>query len=315
MEKPRLGISACLLGQLVRYDGQHKLDRFLTDTLGKFVEYVPVCPEVECGLPVPREAMRLVGNPSSPSLVTQRTGRDLTEQMLSWADCRVRDLEKERLCGYIFKSRSPSSGMQQVKVYSAKGAVIGRASGLFAKAFMQHFPLLPAEDEGRLHDPDIRENFMERIFALNRYREALKPRPALRRLTEFHASHKLLIMSHNQETVRKMGRLLAGASRTTLAEVGREYERLLLAALTRHATVAKHCNVLHHMLGYFKKDISGAEKEEMLDVIDRYRNELVPLIVPVTLLSHYARKYGVTYLQEQVYLNPHPFELKLRNHA
>lgn len=315
-DRIRLGISRCLLGDKVRYDGQHKLDPFLVNTLGPYVEYVPVCPEVECGFGVPREAMRLVGDPAAPRLVTIKTGRDLTEPMLAWARRRVAELEGENLRGFIFKSRSPSSGMERVKVYGEHGAVVGRAPGLFARAFMERFPLLPAEEEGRLQDPALRENFIERIFTLERFAAAAAgERPGLAALMTFHAAHKLLIMAHSPEACRRLGALLAGGKRTDAAALAARYRDGLLEALRLHATAKKHVNVLQHMLGYFKAQLTADEKQELLEVVERYRQELVPLVVPVTLVAHYVRKYGVAYLRDQVYLNPHPLELKLRNHA
>lgn len=316
MANLRLGISACLLGHAVRYDGQHKRDPFLTDTLGRFVDYVPVCPEVECGLPVPREAMRLVGDPANPRLMTQRTHVDLTEKMRKWAHCRLRELHKENLCGFIFKSRSPSSGLDRVKVYNVRGGMAGRSRGLFAAAFIEEFPLLPVEDEGRLNDPRLRENFVERIFTMQRYREAATGTRSVRRLSDFHASHKYLLMAHSDTGARQMGRLLAGkVPRADIARVAAEYEALLLKTMAILPTNRKHVNVLMHMMGYLKKLVGPDEKQELLDVIEQYRQELIPLIVPVTLLKHYVRKYQVPYLLDQVYLTPHPAELKLRNHA
>jgi uncharacterized protein YbbK (DUF523 family) len=193
--KIRLGISACLLGKAVRYDGGHKLDRYLTETLGKYVEYVPVCPEVECGMPVPREPMHLEGDPESPRLVTIKAKIDKTGQMAGWAEKRVIELEKEGLMGFIFKSDSPSSGMERVKVYNDKNMAVRQGVGIFARRFMEHFPLLPVEEEGRLHDPAIRENFIERVFALARWREFLAWNRSLGALVEFHTKHKMLISS------------------------------------------------------------------------------------------------------------------------
>jgi len=313
--KLRLGVSKCLMGENVRYDGQHKLDRFITETLGRHVEFVPVCPEVECGLPVPREAMRLVGNTSAPRLMTQRTGIDLTDRMMSWACKRVVELEKEDLVGFIFKSKSPSSGMERVKVYNGRGGLSGRAPGMFAKEFMAHFPLLPVEDDGRLHDPDLRENFIERIFTLQRYREAARPKPLAKNLMKFHETHKLLIQSHSVEKSREMGVLLAKAGKKGAASACAEYERMLLEALKLKATPRKNTNILEHMLGHFKKLLTKDEKAELMEVIRQYHDGLMPLIVPVTLFRHYVRKYDVPWLKGQYYLNPHPLELKLRNHS
>ncbi len=314
-EKPRLGISTCLLGERVRYDGGHKRDRFLTDTFGKFVEWVPVCPEVECGLPIPRESMHLEGDPDAPRLVTSRTGIDLTKQMRDWAAKRVRELETENLSGFIFKANSPSSGMERVKVFDEKGMPHKVGSGLFARAFMDHFPLLPVEEEGRLHDPLLRENFIESVFCLKRYRDAARGRRSARALIDFHAAHKLQIMAHSPAVLKEMGRLVARQKELGRNELFDRYEELLTKALRLKATPGKNANVLQHALGYFKKELTADEKLEALEIIESYRNEVVPLVVPVTLISHYARKYEPEYLARQTFLDPHPGELKLRNHA
>jgi len=311
----RLGISTCLLGQKVRYDGGHKLDRFLTDTLGQYVEYVPVCPEVECGFGIPREALRLVGNPESPRLVTSRTHQDYTERMMQWAKRRVIELEREELCGFIFKGNSPSSGMERVKVYGEKGMPVKKGRGIFAHIFMEHFPLIPVEDEGRLHDPRLRENFVERIFALRRWREALSKKGTMADLVEFHTQHKLLILSHSEKHHRTMGKLVAAGKEMPIKELYARYEALLMEALRLKTTPKKNSNVLMHMMGYFKKQLTSDEKEELLEIIHQYRDGYIPLIVPTTLINHYVRKYSQPYLSRQIYLRPHPIELQLRNHV
>jgi len=313
--KIRLGISSCLLGNMVRYDGGHKLDEFLVRTLGAYVEYVPVCPEVECGMSVPREALRLVGDPSAPRLITVKTNKDYTGQMTDWASRRVRELESEDLCGFIFKSRSPSSGMERVKVYVDEGMPTHSGIGMFARAFIEHFPLLPVEEEGRLNDPVLRENFIERIFVLQRLRKTMQERKTAGGLVEFHTRHKLLIMAHSTKHYQLMGKLVAQAKAAGIAQTFEAYHGLLMEALALKATVKKHTNVLQHMMGYFKNDLPADEKQELLEIIDSYRRELVPLVVPVTLINHYVRKYGQTYLRDQYYLSPHPIELKLRNHV
>jgi len=311
----RLGISTCLLGEQVRYDGGHKLDRFLTDTLGRYVEYVPVCPEVECGFGIPRESLRLVGKPNAPRLVTSKSKEDHTERMLTWARRRVGELGKEDLCGFIFKSNSPSSGMERVKVYNEKGMPVKKGIGIFARAFMDHFPLVPIEEEGRLHDPKLRENFIERIFAFRRWRGLLGQPKARGSLVAFHTRHKLLILSHSPKHYQAMGRLVAGAKGTPITEVYKTYQELLMESLKLKATVKKNTNVLQHMMGYFKKQLSSDEKQELLEIIDQYGQQYTPLIVPITLMNHYVRKYDQPYLKEQYYLNPHPVELQLRNHV
>lgn len=203
-EKIRIGVSSCLLGNAVRYDGGHQHDPFLTETLGRFFEFVPVCPEVECGLGVPRETLRLVGDPAQPRLMTTRTGIDHTERMLAWAVRRVRELEGEDLHGFIFKSRSPSSGMERVKVYMDGKRAEKKGVGMFARAFMDHFPLLPVEEDGRLHDILLRENFIERLFVYKRWRDLLQTRKTAGGLVDFHTAHKLLILSHSEEHYRKI---------------------------------------------------------------------------------------------------------------
>lgn len=313
--KIRLGVSSCLLGEKVRYDGGHQLDRFLTDTLSRFVEYVPVCPEVEVGLPTPRETLRLVGEPEAQRLVFSKSGEDITERMTDWAKKRVAELEKEELCGFIFKSKSPSSGMERVKLYDRNGVPNKQGVGLFAKAFMEHFPLVPVEEDGRLHDPRLRENFIEIIFVLNRWRDALKGGMTRGKLVNFHTCHKLLLLSHSTEIYRQMGKLVAGTSEMKDKELFENYLALLVKGIRLRTTVAKHVNVLQHVLGYFKKQLSADEKQEVLGLIDNYRSRQLPLIVPITLLNHFVRKYDQDYLKQQVYLNPHPLELQLRNHV
>ena len=314
-EKICLGVSSCLLGEKVRFDGGHKLDRFLTDTLGRFVKYVPVCPEVEMGLPTPRETLRLVGEPVAQRLVFSKSGEDITERMKVWAKERVVALEKEKLCGFIFKSKSPSSGMERVKLYDRNGVPNKQGVGLFAQVFMEHFPLLPVEEDGRLHDPHLRENFIETIFVLKRWRETLAGGMTRGMLVEFHTRHKLLILSHSTEIYREMGKLVAGAKAMKAQALYESYLALLVKCIRLKTTVPKHVNVLQHVLGYFKQQLSADEKQEVLSIIDNYRSQQIPLIVPVTLLNHFVRKYDQPYLRQQVYLNPHPLELQLRNHV
>lgn len=287
-EKIRLGISECLLGREVRYDGGHKWDRFLTDTLGQYVEYVPVCPEVECGLGIPREAMRLVGNVDHPRLVTIRSGVDLTDRMLSWVSKRVLELEKEDLCGFIFKSDSPSSGIERVKVYNEKGMPEKKGVGLFARAFMDRFPLIPVEEEGRLHDPKLRENFIESIFTLKRWSEVRKESMSRGHLVDFHTEHKLLVLSHSPKHQSMMGKLVGESKSLKTEALYEQYEELLLGALKLKTTMKKNANVIQHMMGYFKEQLSKDEKQELLEMIETYRKGYVPLIVPLTLMNHYV---------------------------
>jgi uncharacterized protein YbgA (DUF1722 family)/uncharacterized protein YbbK (DUF523 family) len=312
----KVGISSCLLGNEVRYDGQHKLDRFLRDELGKYVEWYPLCPEVECGLPIPRESMRLVGDdPESPRLLTVRTKRDITPQMEKYTFKRLEKLDKEDLRGFIFKSKSPTSGMRGVKIYTEAGIPSRSGSGIFAREFMKRFPNLPVEDEGRLHDAGIRENFIETLFTYDRWRSFIEKDGSAAGFVAFHSRHKYLMMAHSPAGLREAGKIVADAGKKNLKEKFCMYEELLVRTMRLHATVKKQVNVLQHIMGYFKDQLSADEKQELLEVINRYAKNHIPLIVPVTLLNHYVRKYDEPYLQTQWYLHPHPDELKLRNHA
>lgn len=313
--KIRLGISSCLLGENVRYDGGHKLDHYLRDTLGQFVEWTPVCPEVECGLSIPREVMHLTGTPDAPRLVTRKTGIDYTGRMQQWAMVRTVELEKDDLCGFIFKSRSPSSGMRGVKVYNPSGMVSNSGVGIFARAYMEHFSLMPVEDEGRLNDPDLRENFIERVFVFKRWKELVSRRGRIRDLVDFHSDHKLLLLSHSPRQYSALGRLVANAKEHTIESLQDDYLKMLMEGLKLVATVKKNTNVLHHVMGYFKKQLQSDEKKELGEVIEEYHRGFVPLVLPLVLLRHYVRKYDEPYLKRQYFLNPHPTELMLRNHV
>jgi uncharacterized protein YbgA (DUF1722 family)/uncharacterized protein YbbK (DUF523 family) len=313
--KIRIGISTCLLGENVRYDGGHKLDRYITETLGQYFEYVPVCPEVEYGLPVPREALRLVGDPHSPRLKTVRTGVDHTEGMNRWAETRLDELEREDLSGFIFKSRSPSSGLKGVKVYLPGGGVSRSGAGIFGAAFVRRNPLVPVIDDGRLHDPDLRETFVDAVTAYGRWQKLVKGDGRRKDLVALHTELKLFILAHSPSHYRVLGKLVARAGTENFAGLRDRYGALLMEALRLQATKPKNTNVLLHAVGYFKKRLTRDEKEELLEVIEKYHEGYLPLIVPITLLNHYVRKYEEPYLREQVYFNPHPVELMLRNHV
>lgn len=316
MEKTiRLGISACLLGSKVRFDGGHKWDRFITETLGQCVEYRPVCPEVECGLGVPREPLRLAGYHGFPRLMTAHTGQEHTKRMARWVRKRVVGLAKEDLWGFIFKARSPSCGVKRIRVFNEEGALTKNGVGIFARAFMEHFPLCPVEDEDRLHDPAIRENFIERIFVCKRWREILAQKMSQGNLVDFHTRHRLVILAHSPKHHSMMYKLVSRAQGLPLKEVYLQYQKLLMEAVRLKATLRKNAKVLQHIVGCLKKQLSPDERKELLEAIDSYRQGCATLIVPITLLDHYARKYNLSYLKEQRYLRPHPIELQLRNHV
>lgn len=310
-----VGVSACLIGERVRWNGGHQLNHFIKEILGTFFRFIPVCPEYECGLGVPREPLRLVGDPVAPRIMTNRTRIDITEKMTSWAENRVEELRAHDLCGFIFKGKSPSSGLYKVKVYNDKGYPVNQGTGIFARAFVDAFPLVPVEEDGRLCDDAIRENFIERIFVFKRWRDLLKHERHVRHMMDFHTVHKYLIMAHSPRHYTLMGKLVAGLKKETLEDDMKRYEALLAEAMQLKATVAKQVNVLQHMAGYFKRHMTADEKVELVELIEHYRAGFVPLIVPLTLINHYVRKTGEPYLSRQVYLKPHPLELKLRNHA
>jgi uncharacterized protein YbbK (DUF523 family)/uncharacterized protein YbgA (DUF1722 family) len=288
----RLGVSSCLLGEAVRFDGGHKRDRFVTDLLGPLVEWVPVCPEVEVGMDTPRPALRLVEDRDGVRLVEIKSGRDHTKAMQRYSARRVRALRNLDLCGYILKKDSPSCGMTRVKVYREKGMATRRGRGLYASVLMEAYPNLPFEDEGRLNDPVLRENFIERVFTYRRISELLRGRWMAGQLIAFHTAHKLQLMAHSTAAYRELGRLVA-----TVKSRGR------------------NANVLQHAAGHLKEKLDSGSRSELAELIHDYRKGVVPLVVPITLIGHHVRRHDIEYLKGQVFLEPHPKELMLRNHA
>jgi uncharacterized protein YbgA (DUF1722 family)/uncharacterized protein YbbK (DUF523 family) len=312
--KLRLGVSACLLGEKVRFDGQHKRSGFLVDVLGQFVEWVPVCPELEVGMGVPREPVRLVGSAASPRLVAERSGADHTEAMLRYAAARVRELEALDLAGYVTKKDSPSCGLERVRVHTGRGGPPRRdGTGLFARALVERLPLLPVEEEGRLEDPSLRESFIERIFAYARWQAAVAG--GLRRgdLVAFHTAHKLALMAHSPAAYRRLGALVGEVAKRPLRATVEDYGLGFMEALRVPATRGRHANVLQHMAGYLRDLLPPGDRAELAEVIADYGRGLVPLVVPLTLLRHHVRREGIAYLAGQTYLDPDPKELMLRN--
>jgi uncharacterized protein YbgA (DUF1722 family)/uncharacterized protein YbbK (DUF523 family) len=311
-----VGVSACLLGERVRWDGGHKADPFLIGMLGRYVQWVPVCPEVEVGLPVPRDTLRLVRRGDEVRLVMPRAGADHTDAMRAHAARTVRDLEARDLCGFVLKKDSPTCGMARVKVYPENGGSPARdGRGLFAEELIRGMPSLPIEEEGRLSDRGLRENFVERLFAYRRLKSLFAARWRLADLVAFHTAHKLLLMAHSPAAYARLGRLVAAAKGQPRGELRRRYEAEFMAALAALATPGRHANVLQHMLGYVSPALDGDQRAEIDELIRDYRHELVPLLAPLTLLRHHVRRLGIEYLLGQVYLEPNPKELMLRNHA
>jgi len=315
VSKPRIGISSCLLGIKVRHDGGHKHDVLITQTLGRHVEWVPVCPEFEVGMGVPRETVRLVGSPANPKMIADKSGKDWTLEMQSYANKRVRKLKDMDLSGYILKKNSPSCGMERVRIYGPKGVPYRQGRGLFAQALMTKLPLLPVEEEGRLYDPGLRENFIERVFGYHRWQTLVSDGRSIKRLVDFYSQEKLLLFAHSEAHMRRLGRIVAQAKKVSFGAAMEEYGRLFMEALGHRATTRKNTNVLQHMLGFFSKQISSDERNALLGVIGDYKRSLVPLVVPLTLIRHYADKYDIAHLRGQSYLQPHPKELMLRNHV
>jgi uncharacterized protein YbbK (DUF523 family)/uncharacterized protein YbgA (DUF1722 family) len=309
LPRPRIGVSSCLLGERVRYDGGHKRDAFVTDTLGPYVDWVPVCPELEVGLGVPRDPLHLSNPGDGIHLVVTKTGEDITRRMTRFSDRRLKDIAKLRLSGYILKSKSPSCGMERVRVYRRTGILHKAGRGVFAEALIATFPHLPVEEEGRLSDMKLRENFVSRVYAHYRWQQMSKTGVTRARLMKFHETHKFVLMSHSQTGARELSALVGRGATSKL------YLDKFAEVMKRPPTRKNHANVLQHLAGFLQADLDGHDRRELGEVIDRYRRELLPLIVPITLLRHYAVKCGAKYLNDQVYLSPHPHELMLLNHV
>jgi uncharacterized protein YbgA (DUF1722 family)/uncharacterized protein YbbK (DUF523 family) len=310
---PKIAISACLMGAEVRYNGGHKESRLCSRTLTEYFQFVPVCPEVAIGLGIPREPIRLVGDPDSPQAVgTVNREIDVTAPLAAYGEQMAGELND--ISGYIFMQQSPSCGLERVKVYHANGAPVnGGGRGIYARAFCARHPDLPVEEAGRLNDPVLRENFISRVFAYSDWQQLLKQGLSRRALTEFHSRYKYLLMAHNPVQYKALGAMLGNMGNHDPAELGTRYFSQLMVALSTCATRRTHSNVLQHISGYLKRVISAEDKQEMQHVIGQYRHGIVPLVVPLTLLKHHFRQHPDPYIAQQVYLQPHPENLSLRN--
>lgn len=305
-----VGISACLMGQKVRFDGGHKASHFCQHDLGRHVRFVQLCPEVGIGLRTPRPAIRLEGDdPAAARAVMPKTGEDLTAQLSGYADQQQAKLD--RLSGYILCAKSPSCGMERVRLYQPGEKHNQRNGvGLFARRLMELYPALPVEEDGRLNDPHLRENFVLRLYVYHDWRQ-LPEAPRKKQLYDFHARHKLTLLAHNQAVYRQLGKELASQEEFT-AEFLTDYIQRLMAALGKPASRADHTNVLQHIQGYFREQLSSTERQELADLILAYRQGTEPLAAPMTLLKFYLRRYPNDYLAQQSYLEPYPDDLKLR---
>ena len=317
MDKPdysklKIGISSCLLGEGVRFDGGHKKNSYVTGVLAQYFSFVPFCPEVEAGLGTPREPIRLVKINDDTKCVGVKTPEwDVTEKLVAVAQPK-RDWQHS-LCGYILKKDSPSCGMERVKVYS-KGAPNRSGVGLYAQGLMKNFPHLPIEEEGRLEDPHLRENFIQRVYVYSRWLNLYGKDLSLKVLQNFHARHKYIFMSHSQQKSRELGALIVNHNGIDLDALAQRYLASMMALLKDIATRKNHVNTLMHIQGYLKNHLDKDDKAELSDVIENYYRGLLPLIVPITLLRHHFRKYPNDYIDHSFYMAPHPGELMLFNH-
>ncbi|WP_409321602.1 YbgA family protein [Pseudomonas monteilii] len=312
--KPRIAISACLTGQSVRYNGGHKASDLCLTQLEQHFDWQPVCPEVAIGLGVPRDPIRLVGNPEHPEVVgTRNPGMDLTGPLRTYGEQMADELDD--ICGYIFMQKSPSCGLERVKVYQDNGhPALQRGRGVYAQAFCVKRPDLPVEEEGRLHDAVLRENFISRVYAYAGWQRLLAEGLSRGALVRFHSRYKYLVMANNPQAYRTLGRLLGSMSRDDDPQnIGPRYFSQLMQALRRCASRGTHSNVLQHLCGYFKDSLTQQDKAELQTVIGQYQKGVVPLVVPLTLLKHHLRNHPDPYLQQQAYLQPHPENLGLRN--
>ncbi|MEQ4537423.1 DUF523 and DUF1722 domain-containing protein [Pseudomonas berkeleyensis] len=310
--KAKLGISACLMGAEVRYNGGHKLSRLCSRSLSEHFDFIPVCPEVGIGMPVPREPIRLVGDPQSPRAVgTVDRSRDVTDALAAYAQRMADDLQG--ISGFIFMQQSPSCGLERVKVYQEGGRPSEPGRGIFAAAFCALHPDLPVEEDGRLNDPVLRENFITRVYAHAEWQHLLQQGLSRRALIAYHSRYKYLLMATDPARYKSLGQLLGNLARHDLADLAPHYFSELMAALKKCATRGTHSNVLQHLSGYLKRTLSSDEKQEMQQLIGQYRAGIVPLVVPLTLLKHHFRRHPDRYIASQAYLQPHPEPLSLRN--
>ena len=308
-----IGVSACLLGDEVRYNGGHKRDRYITDVLVEFVEYVRVCPELEFGLGVPRETLRLHRAGDDVRMKGNDSGADITAGMRDFSRRRVAKLAPAALRGFILKKGSPSCGMERVKVYDHNLVPSNEGTGLFAAALVAALPNLPVEEEGRLNDPRLRENFITRIFAYDRWLKLRENSPRPRDLVAFHTAHKMLLLAHEPEGYRRLGPMVARAGDADLEPMLDEYERRFMASLSKVATARRHINVLEHLSGFLKQALSAQEKRELHGLFEEYRQGWVPLVAVLSLLNHHLGRVGHEWVDAQAYLNPYPKSLGLRS--
>lgn len=308
----KIGVSACVVGEKVRFDSYHKINNFLVKDFSEYVKFVPVCPEVGIGMPVPRPVIRLISEEERVALVESKNqDKVYTQQMLDYSENKVEDLISEDLCGYVVCAKSPTCGMERVKVYK-KHSASKEGVGLYTKVLMEKMPWLPVEEDGRLHDPFLKENFISRIYALKDFYDSMDGKPTPRKIVEFHSRYKLTLMAHHPASYRSLGRLVANIKNYDAETFYLEYRTAFMNALKHRASRKNNTNVLMHLQGYFKRDLDKGQKKELADTIHDYRQGLLPLLAPLTLIKHYLSTFPDAYLQQQKFLDPYPQELRLR---
>lgn len=312
-EKIPIGISSCLLGEKVRYDGGHKNNSYIGKTLGQYFDLQPFCPELDIGLGIPRKPIRLSrkGSDVIRCIPVDNPEPDFTDALAESANKKKQ--WHSNLCGYILKKDSPSCGMERVKIWDDV-MPIREGVGIYAGKLMENFPYLPVEEEGRLGDAVLRENFIQRVFVMRRWKELNEEGMTLNGLLKFHARHKLILMSHNQNYNRELGQMLAAVRKDNVEEVLDEYLLKLMRTLKIPATRGNHVNTLQHIQGYLKKPLDADDKVELTETVEKYRLGQLPLIVPITLLNHFFRKHPDEYIANSWYMNPYPEEMSLQNH-
>jgi uncharacterized protein YbgA (DUF1722 family)/uncharacterized protein YbbK (DUF523 family) len=310
-----IGISACLLGEKVHWDADQKKDRYITDTLGRYFQLIPVCPEVEAGMGVPRESLRLIGDISTPRMIGYKTGKDWTGRMHSYIRKRLKQIENYDLSGFILKKNSPSCGMEKVRVYNKSGRPVKKGRGMFGGALVDRFENMPIEEEGRLNDLILRENFIVRVFGYHNLKNLFKKRFNRGKIVKFHTAYKYLLMSHSPKHFQDLSRMVAQIKKQNPREFKEKYGAFFMKTLSAKSTIRKNSNVLQHIMGFMKSQLNPTAKKDILNVIENYRKGYIPLVVPITLIRHYVDLFDVEYIKDQVYLNPHPEELMLRNHV
>ena len=312
MSEITLGISSCLLGNKVRHDGGHKRNVYVESTLTDYFSFRPYCPEMAIGLGVPRPTIRLTRSSEGNRLTGSDDPKlDLTDEMRQWSTGAIESMRD--LSGFILKNNSPSCGMERVRVYDGNGAPTRDGTGLFANTLISAMPWLPVEEEGRLNDPMLRENFIERVFVYYRWQQMLKHGLSVSTLMDFHQRHKFILLAHDEEEYRRLGPLIASVNKNKLNDVADEYLLRMMTSLKQRASRKRHTNVLMHVMGFLKNKIDSDDKQEMIEVMDNYRHGKVPLIVPVTLMKHHLRRFPDDYISNQYYMEPYPEELMLRN--